>query len=138
MDNTETTVETNAILKVWFWRLWPTFNLGEGLLLITQDSVFSEVVGTKPNSFEWDNVGRSLVLLSLQSVALMMLVFVLESHAQTNGALVAKARTWVRRAAHRTRALLCPSSVVQDDDGSDPRVHGVRLRDVELTVQSTS
>jgi len=79
MEGTENLKETNELLESYLWRLFPTYNLAEGLAEVTYRSILGQLLGTEIDVFEWDILGRNYVALAYMSVAYALLLSLLEA-----------------------------------------------------------
>jgi len=77
MDSIEKTHDIAQILRKVF-RMWPAFNLGDGLVALTTSFWERNVLGEQSRPFDWDVAGLPLVLLFCESVAYFSLLLLLE------------------------------------------------------------
>ena len=100
LQNTDRTRDANQALKP-FYRIWPPFNLGEGLMAISRMRVEQEVIGRSMRPFEWDVAGRSIFLLLLQVVGFSALTLVLDAR------WAGRCYDRLRARARKLRGLCC-------------------------------
>eukprot|EP00475_Leptophrys_vorax_P007273 TRINITY_DN14602_c0_g3_i1.p1 TRINITY_DN14602_c0_g3~~TRINITY_DN14602_c0_g3_i1.p1 ORF type:complete len:523 (-),score=106.60 TRINITY_DN14602_c0_g3_i1:113-1681(-) len=78
LDRVSSTYHTNQSLKN-FYRLFPSFNLGEGLINLSSLSLMDTLKDTSRHPLDWDVVGLNLVYLSVESVGYLLLVLIRDS-----------------------------------------------------------
>jgi hypothetical protein len=81
LDNIGSSTESlNGSLKA-FYRVFPSFTLGEGLINLATRDFFALIHGTpKPSPFDWDVAGRSLTYLIIEAGVFMLFTLLLESN----------------------------------------------------------
>ena len=77
LDNIGNASQANRTFKL-LYRLFPPFNLGEGLIQLATRNFTYLTSGVRPGPFNWDIVGRSLTCLAVEAVVYMCLTLVLE------------------------------------------------------------
>ena len=77
LDNIGNASNANKTFKL-LYRLFPPFNLGEGLIQLATRNFTYLTSGVRPGPFNWDIVGRSLTCLAVEAVVYMCLTLVLE------------------------------------------------------------
>eukprot|EP00899_Mesostigma_viride_P015099 jgi/Mesvir1/23590/Mv18280-RA.1 len=102
MGSLDDTRELNAVL-IHFYRLFPQFNLGEGLAAMGLLEVASAFRGTNGGEFKWEVLGRPLTLMAVESVAYFLLVVVVDGGLKR---AVHVARSAVAAAGHSVRHRL--------------------------------
>jgi len=60
------------------FRMWPAFNLGEGLINLSGSHWYREVLGQDTSPFDWDVAGKSLCLLFALAPVYFLLLLVFE------------------------------------------------------------
>ena len=78
LDNIGNASNANRTFKL-LYRLFPPFNLGEGLINLATRNFTYLTSGIRPGPFNWDIVGRSLSCLAVEAVVYMGLTLVLEN-----------------------------------------------------------
>lgn len=78
LDAIHSTREVNTILKSNVYRLFPPYNLGEGLIHLTKLEYSNILSGKDTSPFSWHVIGRSLVFLSVEAVCFFVLTLLLE------------------------------------------------------------
>lgn len=108
------------------FRLWPAYNLGEGLMKLSSAYSIEGMLGTNVNLFGWNNAGTAIALLYGLAVPYMGLLLVLES-IQKEGSSTCCAGLLHRCREYFDRKLLYWSGVRENDgklllnDGLDER-----------------
>jgi len=78
MGAIEETKAANDVL-VEIYRLFPTFNFGEGLINLAALDFQNFLSGSKANPFEWNTLGRPLVYMAAETVVLFLFTILLQS-----------------------------------------------------------
>lgn len=134
MDASEGMMETNKLLKSYLWRLFPTYNLAEGLKEVTYRSILGQLLGTKINCFEWDILGRNFAALAYMAVIYTLILCLVETFRSSrllgvwNNFFLTMSKNQILPKAKRNRQLL--------DTGPAP-LPGV-LRYVDQEVEMTA
>ena len=80
LDNIHSTAQSNIILKN-FYRIFPSYVLGEGLVNLATRDFYSLVHGTpKPSPYNWDILGRDLTYLFFEGIIYLTITLLLESN----------------------------------------------------------
>lgn len=98
----ERTKDLNRVL-IHFYRWFPPFNFGEGLINLSKLDFEADFRGKTPNPFEWQVLGRPLVLLLLEA-ALFLAVTVAIERDVAQLVVATLARLWKRHVAPRVSA----------------------------------
>eukprot|EP00475_Leptophrys_vorax_P005669 TRINITY_DN13418_c0_g1_i1.p1 TRINITY_DN13418_c0_g1~~TRINITY_DN13418_c0_g1_i1.p1 ORF type:complete len:835 (+),score=191.20 TRINITY_DN13418_c0_g1_i1:75-2507(+) len=78
-DNMRGTARVNANLKK-FYRLFPTFDLGEGLMQLTVSAFYEILYGSTTNAFSWDVCGRNMVYMFVETIVFFGALLVMENN----------------------------------------------------------
>lgn len=68
----------NARLK-YVYHLFPTFNLGRGLVQLSALDLESQVYGKEGNPYKWDVLGRPLSLMLAEAVGYLVLTLLIDN-----------------------------------------------------------
>ena len=63
-----------ALIIVWIFRLFPTYNLGEGLIAITTGVSYKLILGKNIDVFSWNYAGRNMLFMALEAIVYFLLV----------------------------------------------------------------
>jgi ATP-binding cassette subfamily A (ABC1) protein 3 len=78
LDKVQSTYGVNQQLKM-VYRLFPSFNLGEGLINLSSLSLMNSLFNKHNQPLDWEIIGRNVVYLSVESVGYLALVLLRDS-----------------------------------------------------------
>lgn len=109
----DATKDVNEIL-MWFFRIFPGFSLGHGLLQITTNSVIAGLIGGEVDLTGWDVAGKDLLYLFCTAPVYFVLCILLDYVLHSPLSALSK--------------HFDPSAVVGEEDDEDEDVHAEALR----------
>lgn len=74
----ENTKDANKILKH-FYRIFPPYLFGEGLININSVEITDTYMGTYTNRFDWDCTGRAMLWLPVETVVCILITLAIDS-----------------------------------------------------------
>jgi len=86
MELLPNTKAADAVL-VWFYRLLPGYNFGDGVIRITTTYYQNALLGTSISPFGWEVTGQPMLLMALEAVAYFLLLLRLERSQEAYAAL---------------------------------------------------
>lgn len=63
---------------VQIYRLFPSFNLGEGLITLSELDLKADFTGHSINPYRWHIIGRPLTLMALEAVAYFLITLAID------------------------------------------------------------
>eukprot|EP01038_Epipyxis_sp_PR26KG_P012006 gene12006-16074_t len=78
MANVPSAVAASKI-AVHFFRIFPTYNLGEGIINIVVAQLVNVYLGSKSDYFDWKVAGRNITFLAAETVGYFLIILLLES-----------------------------------------------------------
>jgi len=128
LDQLSTTKAANLQLKN-VYRVFPTYNLGEGLIQISTREFQALLHGqAKPSPFDWDVAGRNMMCMAVEAVAYLVLTLALESN------FLARA---VRMLFDWSGELADPGPDVVQDEDEDVAEERKRVQKMRVQVVHT-
>ena len=113
-----------ASILVHFFRFFPTYNIGEGLISVTAAFYENTILGGKVSYFAFDVAGQNILFMTLEAFGYFAMVLITET-PMYRGAVF-----WLER----QRALLALKKSVMESTGSDGNMIPI-MQDEDVQVE---
>ena len=96
---------------VHIFRLFPTYNVGEGLINISANYYYNEILGRNTSYWAWEIAGRDITFMTIEAVGYLLLVLVTDAPW-----FLEFVRFFEKKRAFKAYKRLCGNSFGQNSD----------------------